>query len=317
MPQTATTALDSLRCAGQDPGDPLIECEHLTRLEIEVANGRTIEKRRTEEADLLAATGVAHERAYLASLRAADKDVLEISASKSGEAWKEAADRTRRAMEAGAEVVFQGTFLTEDWRIADFLVRVDARSALGSWGYEAWDAKLARTPKPSHLLQLAYYTEQVAAIQGVEPERMGLVLGSGAQVWFRPAEFIYYYRAVRRGFLQALNELTGVTPYPVHHCTLCGYAEHCRSWWQSTDHLSLVAGIRRTQVERLQEIGVHTCTELAGLGDTPIAIGDAAFTKIRQQAALQTRFRRSGAHSYELLPPAEENGFRLRLPDRR
>jgi hypothetical protein len=42
-----------------------LECEYLTRLEVEVASGRVLERRRTGEAELLAAKGDAHEGAQL------------------------------------------------------------------------------------------------------------------------------------------------------------------------------------------------------------------------------------------------------------
>src|SRR6266545_1391260 len=47
------------------------------------------------------------------------------------------------------------------WRgLADFL----ERQAHG--GYEVLDTKLARRAKPAHVLQLCFYTEQLARLQG-------------------------------------------------------------------------------------------------------------------------------------------------------
>ena len=55
----------------------------------------------------------------------------------------------------------------DGWRgFADFLVRQPDGI------YEAVDTKLARHAKPYHVLQLCFYSEQVARLQGAEPRRM-------------------------------------------------------------------------------------------------------------------------------------------------
>src|SRR5215208_5750012 len=78
---------------------------------------------------------------------------------------------TEEAMRAAAEVIYQGVLVSPDgWRgLADFLERVDVPSALGDWSYQVADTKLARRPKPAHLLQLCFYSAEVARLQGVEP----------------------------------------------------------------------------------------------------------------------------------------------------
>ena len=52
--------------------------------------------------------------------------------------------------------------------------------------YEALDTKLARSAKPAYILQLLFYNEQLARIQGREPERIHVLLGNGEQQSFRP-----------------------------------------------------------------------------------------------------------------------------------
>ena len=78
------------------------------------------------------------------------------------EPLEQAAARTESAMRAGVDVIDQGVFAHGDWHgIADFLVRVETPSALGAWGYEAWDAKLARHARPYFVLQLCFYSSQL------------------------------------------------------------------------------------------------------------------------------------------------------------
>jgi hypothetical protein len=49
---------------------------------------------------------------------------------------------------------------------ADFLVRVGEGCLRWAWSFEPWDAKLARSPRPEHLFQLALYGDLVGAERG-------------------------------------------------------------------------------------------------------------------------------------------------------
>ncbi|MDQ3894099.1 MAG: TM0106 family RecB-like putative nuclease, partial [Actinomycetota bacterium] len=221
---------------------------------------------------------------------------------------------TEEAMRAGAEVIYQAVFLEGDWRgLADFLERVERPSKLGPWSYEVADAKLARRPKPRHVLQLCFYSEQVARIQGVEPQFMHLLLGSHERETLRPRDFAAYYRRVRRRFLAAIGAGEDTYPYPVDHCSICDFLERCRGQWEADDHLVLVAGIRRDQITRLGEAGVSRLAELAA---APPALAvprmvPSTFEKLREQAALQHAERVSGQLLYQLLAPEEKRGLAL------
>jgi predicted RecB family nuclease len=211
-----------------------LACEYLSRLEVEVANGRVLEKHRTVEADLLAAKGDAHEHAQVEQFERRGLRILRIGEAGAQFDWDANAHETQEAMVAGRDVIYQCVLLGQEWRgKADFLVKVNARSALGDWSYEAWDAKLARHANPSHLLQLAYYSERLGALQGRDPEWMHLVLGTGDQVRFRYRDFSSYFHAVRRRFERAVRERADASPYPVAHCGLCGYISHCEERWET------------------------------------------------------------------------------------
>ena len=88
---------------------------------------------------------------------------------------------------------------------ADFLERVDRPTALGAWGYEPVDAKLARAEKPTYVVQLCFYGEAIARVQGVAPEQMHVLLGIGERRTLRYTDFAAYYRRLRRGFEAAIG----------------------------------------------------------------------------------------------------------------
>jgi uncharacterized protein len=287
-----------------------LDCAHL--LQLERARPDAAARVRDAHAELLASKGAEHERARLDAFRAEGRQVVTIDAAATRD-WDANAARTVEAMRTGADVIYQGVFIDGDWRgVSDFLVKVPSPSALGAWSYEAWDTKLARHSKPYFVLQLCYYTEQLTRIQRHQPEWMVVVLGTGQHDRLRYRDVDAYYRVVRRTFLDAVGSDWPTYPYPVTHCPLCSYEAACRRRWHEDDHLSLVAGIRRQQVERLNGAHVRTVAELAAADpDARLGIGAATFARLRHQAALQDAQRRSGTHRFELLPLDERSGFRL------
>src|SRR4029453_17544266 len=81
------------------------------------------------------------------------------------------------------------------------------------------------------------------------------------------------------------------------------------------DHLSLVAGIRRTQVERLNSTGIATLEGLGTMTETKIPkLRAETLAKLRHQAALQLHRRRTGELKHALLPLQAERGSAL-LPE--
>jgi predicted RecB family nuclease len=287
-----------------------VECEHLTTLDLLAVDGHGVAKEKDPQAEIIRAKGLEHEVAWLERLRAKGRQVVTIA---DGDAdWARDAARTASAMRDGAEVIYQGVFVDAPWRgIADFLIRVDEPSGLGGWHYEAWDTKLARHPKPYFILQLCWYTEQLTRLQGVSPAQMRVVLGSGEVVSYQPDEFLAYYRAVRRRFTLALAERRPTYPSPVGHCHICGYVSHCERQREADDDLSLVAGLRRSQAERLDGIGVTTVELLGALDpNTATGITPQALDRLVRQARLQVEAR-AGDHRFELLMPEPKRGFGL------
>jgi predicted RecB family nuclease len=291
-----------------------VECEHLTMLDLLAVEGRGVVEETDPQAEIILAKGIEHERAWLRRLQAEGKVVTDVAGSGPID-WARDAARTEDAMRGRAEVIYQGVFLEHDWRgIADFLVRVDTPSSLGSWSYEAWDTKLARHPRPYFILQLCWYTEQLQRVQGVAPARMHVVLGTGETIAFPPPDFLAYYRAVRGRFQRSLEERRETYPMPVGHCYVCGYATHCEQQRRADDHLSLVAGLRRDQVERLNAIGIRTVDALADLNPAvSTGIGAPTIDRLTRQARLQVEARTDG-HRYELLAPEAKRGLGLLPP---
>ena len=185
-----------------------LACRHLTALDLARARGETrASPERGADAELLARKGDEHE-ARATSTRSSERRARggrDRHRRRLPRALAAAAAATEEAMRAGAEVIFQATFLADGLRgHADFLFRVERPSDLGACSYEVADTKLARRAKPYFILQLCFYSELLAAAQGLEPERIHVILGTREQHSFRLAEFSAYYRRVRDAFLADL-----------------------------------------------------------------------------------------------------------------
>ncbi|PYO45655.1 MAG: hypothetical protein DMD72_14710 [Gemmatimonadetes bacterium] len=291
-----------------------VECPHLSTLALDVARGARPHPHVPEDhADLLRRKGEEHEANYLAELRKQGREVVNVLPA---DPWDFAtsARSTEEAMRAGAEIIYQATFVQGDWRgRADFLERIDQPTALGKWGYEALDAKLARAEKPTYVLQLCFYTEAIASIQRVTPEKMHVLLGIGERRTLRHANFAAYYRRVRARFLGALGRAAKTEPYPVEHCALCEFRQVCDEQRAREDHLSLVAGIRREQVNRLRSASIHTLEQLAWASAKPAELAPRTFETLHNQAGLQLRRRLTGTLDWHPLAGEPGCGFE-RLP---
>src|SRR5205809_5523838 len=293
------------------------ECPHLTTLALQVARGERARPFVADEhAELLRRKGEQHERAYLERLRADGRQIVEITL---GEPWDfEAAGRqTAEAMRAGAEIISQATFVDGRWRgRADFLLKTARATRLGAWGYEPLDAKLARAEKPTYVLQLCFYSAGVAAIQGVPPERMHVLLGIGERRALRYGDFAGYYRRARAGFEAAIAAPPVTEPYPVEHCALCDFRAVCAARWEAEDHLVQVASVRRDQVTRLRDGGLPTLTALAQAapGRAVAEVAAHTFERLRDQAALQHARRTTGALDWHAITADPGCGFEALPP---
>ena len=185
-----------------------LECEHLTQQELAAARGE-IERpeRKDPELEVLSKRGLEHEARHLVELRTSRQKVVEFPFPDGTIAGlTKAHEQTVAAIRDGADVIYQGTFFDGRWRChPDFLLKVDKPSKLGDYSYEVADAKLARKAKAAAVLQCCVYAEQLAAIQGVDPEHIRLFLGDGTEEELRLKDYGAYYRSVKRQFLEAIS----------------------------------------------------------------------------------------------------------------
>lgn len=291
-----------------------LACQHLTALDrAEAAEQIKRPYFADPLLDFLIGLGQAHEQAYLTQLTDQGLEVVGIPTDGSR---RDAAARTVEAIRGGADVIYQATFLDDHWYgRADFLIRVDQPSALGSFSYEVVEAKLARSTKARAIIQLCFYSDLLSRIQGVVPDYTHVVLGGGREPEkFFVQRYLAYFRKIKRDFEEAYQENAATYPEPVEHCRICDWSTVCDAQWRKDDHLSLVANITRNQRQALVAYGAETVAALAHLPVPPEpkveGIKDQAFANIHQQARLQVQGREERRNIYELLvPPELEKGL--------
>jgi predicted RecB family nuclease len=287
-----------------------LACSHLTALELERAHGHipAPPPRAADTAVLVARKGDEYERRYLEKLRAEHGEALvEIETGAGQERLVDAAAQTREAMEAGAPVIYQAAFLDGDWMgYVDFLERVESPSDLGGWSYEPADTKLARSVKPHFVIQLCLYAELIAAVQGIAPRRMHVILGDEERQTLACGDFQAYFRRMKDMYVATLDGgLTDTYPDPVEHCDLCRWSEQCEERRTADDHLSLVAKLGGVQAANLQSSGISTVAELASAApeQRPSSMAAGTFERLRSQADLQVQERRTGELVLQRLEP--------------
>jgi len=254
----------------------------------------------------LAERGRRHEQACLAQLRQEGRKIYTLPAD------VDRVEATIAAMRAGHEVIYQGWLqngATQDVRPEyffgrpDFLMRTAGASALGNYGYEAWNATLATQPGPAHLIQLCCSADLLQTVQGQRPDSMLLWLSSGERRRFRTADFIYYYLVLKQAFLAYMQHFDpAVQPSPELGGDYGRWTVQATRILETADHLSRVANISVSQIQKLNAVGITTLTSLAEstLAHVP-RIEDTVFARLKEQAQLQAASAGADQPAYRIL----------------
>ena len=298
-----------------------LDCHHLTALDRAVAEGALPKPKVWDPLlQILSERGAAHEQSYVEHLTKAGLDPVRIDGI---DVTATAVAETRSAMQRGVPVIVQAALTHESWNgRTDILRRVEAPSGLGGWSYEPIDTKLARETKAGAVLQLCFYADLLAEMQGLAPEHMYVVApwSEFQPQQFRFADYAAYFRKAKRALVAAaaLSAADDTYPDPIEHCDICRWRETCDKRRREDDHLCLVAGISKLQINELKVHGIATVQNLAGmplpLAWKPDRGSVNSYIRVREQARIVVEARAAGVGKFELLPV--EAGFGLtRLPE--
>lgn len=250
------------------------------------------------EAEVLKVLESVHGRAIAIS----DKAPLEIRVAE-----------TTAAIADGAPLIYQAAFADDRWvGFPDFLICREKTA--GAWLYEPEDAKLARTAKAEHLLQLGIYAALLSKTIGSPIAGGAIHVGVGKPERFDLKRTHSITKRLMRRFESfAALEVRKTRPVHTAACDQCPFKPRCSVEWRAADSLVFVAGIRGDQIIKLETADITTLTDLAALDpSSPIAgIGGESVAKLVNQARLQKKGFEEGRELAELLPIEPGRGFAL------
>jgi len=269
--------------------------------------GKLLQDEEKEDEKLIRQLGEQREKEYLEGVQNQNRDVCKIR----GDPIKAVTD-TMKAMKEGHEVIYQARLHSEQnghifEGSADFLERIEGSSKLGEHYYEVWDTKLAKAVKPYFLVQICSYAEMLDAIQGMFPPQIGIITGPMERQSFRTEDFIYFYRQVKKAFLEFQNSFDPEKP-PEPEKENGRWETYAGELLEKQDHLIRTANIRRRQIINLHKAGITTMEGLARSKVKEIkGIGRTAFQRLKDQAVLQVASWGKEVPEYKLLPADPEN----------
>ena len=240
-------------------------------------------------------------------------------------------DATLELMKQGVPVIYQGVLKGGSGELEfsgrpDFLLRGDYRFEMGeqgltavsrgawSGGYTAWDAKLSASPKPDYQIQVGLYADVLRTLGLEAKAEHGLILGSREFASFSADALIAQMVAKREVYQASVLAILKQNPQNLAdigelvcvastYCDMCEYPALCRHMRLETNHLQLVAGISKAQIEALRQLGVTTVRQLADLDGPTEKHSVEVIRRLALQARLQQKFFDTGVRSQVVSDP--------------
>lgn len=290
-----------------------LACHHATQLHrLYALEGKRIPQNNDPVLKVLIERGAEHEKAYVLH--------LQKSGLKCTDDQRKTFSQTVAAMQEGFDVIVQGCLEDAEWRgFPDILIRIPGKSIFGNWMYEVQDTKLSRNTRASAIIQLCFYTDLLSKIQHSESNIFSIVTpGKPFTIEdYKFNDFKAYYAFINQRFKDTMASSPLPTyPDPVEHCGICNWWKLCDDKRRADDHLSLVAGLRRIQIEELHHQNIATLESFATTEtlERPKRGNHDLLIRKQLQARIQLdgRIKKALVHQH-ILPLEEKRGFH-RLP---
>lgn len=276
-----------------------VKCPHLAALDLHLPRSERRPPHPWEE--FAAQRGRDFEDDYVAGLDAVQPQYAERD-------FDAGAAATMQLLRDGASMLHQAVLLHEDrLGLPDLLRRVDGASALGAHHYEVLDVKTSGRTRGDQILQVVFYTQLLAELQGRMPESGAIILKDGREERFAIAD----YAAACDEVLLELRRLRDAgppderaegapsRPFLQLGCGSCYHDERCAADLRRRGDLSLVQGMSHGARNILEAQGCRTVEQLATFHP------DGARARGNLDATLLRRLRR-GAQAVLLGSPVVE-----------
>ncbi len=245
--------------------------------------------------------GYAHEDAFLKQLSQSN---LTISKVKHGTIM-DMYSQTTALMSEGIDIIVQGYLKKGNFGgFADFIVKVDGDSELGSFHYQVWDTKLSKKMKPYFAVQLCCYSEMIKNIQGIYPHEFTIILGNNQKVALALSEYFSYYKELKKAFLNFHeNWDKSKLPDPGEFTSNGRWNNYANDILKNNRHLRLTANIRQSQISHLKNANINTIDQLASTKNQKVkGINTEVLLRLKSQAQLQVSSETADTPLYKILP---------------
>ena len=259
--------------------------------------------------------GLKHERDYLKEIKKNKKKVVVID-SKPGKE-EQAAEQTENAIKAGADLIYQGCLIKDNWiGKPDFLVKEKNKD--GRYHYEVTDTKISSRVKVGHIMQTSAYADFLTKYQdGIIGDKTNIVLKNFKKESFSTNETMSYFLLNKENYENFLKskQKDKIKPIKCSYCVYCDYQEKCHDQWEKNESINLVASIKKSEIQLLEDNKITKIHQLSNLDKKKEikGIGKHRLFKLIKQAELQVYKKKTGKNKIELFPVEPLRGFN-RLP---
>lgn len=278
-----------------------VKCRHLASLDLFLSRKDRREPMPWEE--FAAKRGRDFEDDYVADLGVVQPEYPERD-------FDAGAMATRELLVGGAELVHQAVLSSEDrLGLPDLLRKLDGASDLGEHHYEVLDVKTSGKSRGDQILQVVFYTQLLAELQGRMPEHGALILKDGREERFLIADYAAACNQVVAELRQLRAAPESSRPFLQMGCGGCYHDERCLPEMKARGDLSLVQGMSHGARAILEQMGCATIEDLAAFHP------DSARARGNLDKTLLRRLRRA-AQAYLLGKPILEHRPRGERLDR-
>ncbi|MBL9077252.1 MAG: TM0106 family RecB-like putative nuclease [Planctomycetes bacterium] len=232
-----------------------VKCPRLAALDLHVPRSERRAMHPWEE--FAARRGREFEATYVAGLAA-------VAPSYPERDFEAGAAATLELLQRGVPLVHQAVLLDGDrLGLPDLLRKVPGDSRLGAHHYEVVDVKTSGRPRSDQILQVVFYADLLAAVQGRWPERGGIVLKDGREQTFAIADYTAAQREVVDELRRLRDQPDRARAFLQAGCASCHHDQRCLPELQQRQDLSLVHGMSHGALAILEQRGCRTVTDLA------------------------------------------------------
>ncbi|MFO1076275.1 MAG: TM0106 family RecB-like putative nuclease [Planctomycetota bacterium] len=272
-----------------------VKCPRLAALDLHLP--RSERRPATAAEEFAAARGRDFEAVYVADLGA-------VAPAYPDRDFAAGAAATRKLLADGAPIVHQAVLSIDDrLGLPDLLRKLPGGSDLGDHHYEVIDVKTSGRARGDQVLQVVFYSQLLAEVQGRMPEHGALILKDRSEERFAIADYLGAGREVLAALGRLRADVDEAQPFLQAGCATCYFNHRCLPELAARNDLSLVMGMSRGAAAILRELGVATVQDLATFHP------EGARQRGNLDAALVRRLRRAaqahllGQPILEVRPP--------------